>query len=73
MKYLKIGIMSLLLASCSSGPLVASKDTCEIKKHYKDNVFQVLINGKAISKHWYVHPEAVMVARELARQNECMP
>ena len=66
-------IFLLFLISCSSGKIIPTSDICSLKKHYKDNVFQVLINKKTINKHWYIFKDAEDVSRMLAKQNKCMP
>lgn len=60
------------LASCGSTQEKPTKDICSIKKHWKDNVFQVLINDKAINKHFYIHSEALEISKGLAKKNKCM-
>jgi hypothetical protein len=68
-----LGLIAILtLTACSSGKVVPTSDKCSLKKHYKDNIFQVLINGRAINSHWYTHPEAIDVTKELAKRNKCM-
>jgi len=61
----------IALTSCSSGKIVPTSDVCSLKKHFKDNIFQVQINGKPINKHWYIWDEAQEVTVELAKQNKC--
>lgn len=70
----KLVILSfvLLLTSCSSGKVIPTTDVCSIKKHWKDNVFQVLINDEAINTRWYVHQEAKDITSMLADDNKCM-
>jgi hypothetical protein len=63
----------LLLTACSSGKIIPTTDTCSVKKHYKDNIFQVLINKRAINKHWYIYTEAIDLTKALAKDNKCMP
>jgi hypothetical protein len=65
-------LVTLLLASCGSSEIVPTKDICKIKKHWKDNVFQVLINGEPINQHWYIHSEALDITKRLAADNKCM-
>lgn len=69
-----IGVLaiSLLIASCGSSEVVPTSDICKIKKHWKDNVFQVLINDEPINKHWYIHSEALDITKRLAADNKCM-
>lgn len=62
----------LSLAACSSAKETDTKDICVIKKHYKDNVFQIIINEIPINDHWYVYPEAVEVTAMLNDKNKCM-
>ena len=65
-------ISLLFLMACGSGKIVPTTDTCSLKKHYKDNVFQVLINDEAINKHFYTHQEALDITVLLAKDNKCM-
>ena len=65
-------LILLFLVGCSSAKEKPTKDTCELKKHYKDNVFQILINDKPINSHWYIYPDAVDIAGRLADRNKCM-
>tara|TARA_R110002072_G_scaffold64203_7_gene159884 strand:- start:47089 stop:47319 length:231 start_codon:yes stop_codon:yes gene_type:complete len=62
----------ILATSCSSSKIVPTTDICSVKKHWKDNVFQVQINKKNINSNWYVYQEAVDVTKLLADQNKCM-
>ena len=66
-------ILLFILTSCSSGKIIPTSDLCSLKKHYKDSVFQVLINKKPINKHWYIYDEAQALTQQLAKQNKCMP
>ncbi|GAB4013222.1 MAG: hypothetical protein Fur0010_09880 [Bdellovibrio sp.] len=70
MKYISI-IALLALVSCGSGKIVPTTDVCSLKKHYKDNIFQVLINDKPINKHWYIYDEAIDITKQLATKNKC--
>lgn len=63
--------MILSISACSSGKIVPTTDVCSLKKHFKDNIFQVLINDKPINKHWYIYDEAIDVTKELASKNKC--
>ena len=72
MKFILNSVLLLfLLNSCGSSEVIPTKDLCSLEKHYKDNIFQVQINGDAINKHWYIYPEAKIVAKKLAEQNKC--
>lgn len=71
-KSIGIFIISSLLVSCGSSEVVPTSDICKIKKHWKDNVFQVLINDEPINKHWYIHSEALDITKRLAADNKCM-
>ena len=64
--------MGLSIVGCSSAPFVATKDVCKVKKHWKDNVFQVLINDEPINQRWYIHSEAMDITNQLGSQNKCM-
>ncbi|MDD0853590.1 hypothetical protein HBN50_10795 [Halobacteriovorax sp. GB3] len=65
-------IVILGLTSCGSGEFVPTKDICSVEKHYKDDIYQVKINGKTINKHWYLKSDAIEIAKVLANQNKCM-
>lgn len=65
-------LLGLLLTSCGSSEIKPTTDLCMVKKHWKDNVFQVLINDKAINQHWYIHDEAMEITKQLAKDNKCM-
>lgn len=67
-----IGGLLLSLVSCSSGKVIPTKDTCVVKKHWKDNVFQVIINESPINDRWYIHSEAMDITKQLGAQNRCM-
>lgn len=71
---MKIIVLSFLLflASCGGGKIVPTTDVCSVKKHYKDNVFQVYINKEPISNHWYIYQDAVEITQKLADDNQCM-
>ncbi|MCP4913293.1 MAG: hypothetical protein GY909_09245 [Oligoflexia bacterium] len=71
----KLFFVTLFLnfAGCSSGKIIPTTDVCTIKKHWKDNVFQVLINEKPINTRWYIHQEAKDITSMLADDNKCMP
>ncbi len=74
-KYLLISTL-LVICGCGSSVLVPTptptKDKCIIKKHWQDNVFQVLINDEPINKHFYIHDEALDLTKSLAKANKCM-
>lgn len=70
---LTVLISLLFLASCSSSKVIPTTDVCSLKKHYKDNIFQVLINKKPINDHYYIFDEAKEVTEHLAKENQCMP
>lgn len=65
-------IVALAFVSCGSSEIVPTSDICKIKKHWKDNVFQVLINDEPINQHWYIHSEALDITKRLAANNKCM-
>ena len=67
-----IALMLVQLFSCSSSSEKPTTDVCQIKKHWRDNVFQVLINDEAINKHFYTHEEAIDITKRLASNNKCM-
>ncbi|MBK22556.1 MAG: hypothetical protein CME70_01010 [Halobacteriovorax sp.] len=69
----KIYLLSLLfILGCGSGKIVPTTDVCSVKKHYKDNVFQVYINKRPISNHYYIYEDAIDITKKLAEQNKCM-
>lgn len=72
-KYLLISTL-LVICGCGSSLLgpTPTKDKCIIKKHWQDNVFQVLINDEPINKHFYIHDEALDLTKSLAKANKCM-
>lgn len=70
-KYLLISTL-FVICGCGSSVIVPTKDKCIIKKHWKDNVFQVLINEEPINKHYYIHDEALDLTKSLAKANKCM-
>lgn len=65
-------ILLVGLSGCGSSQEKPTSDTCQIKKHWRDNVFQVLINDEAINKHYYTHDEAIDITKRLAADNKCM-
>ena len=65
-----LGLLSLV--SCGSGKIVPTKDVCTVERHYKDYIYQVKINGEAISKQWYIKEDAIEVVKDLAKRNKCM-
>ncbi len=62
----------IFLTSCGSGKIVPTKDVCTVERHFKDYIYQVKINGEAISKHWYIKEDAIEVVKDLAKRNKCM-
>lgn len=64
--------MMMFLVGCGSGKIVPTSDVCSVKKHFKDNVFQVYINKEPISNHYYIYEDAIEITKKLADQNECM-
>lgn len=72
MKKLLVLSSLIFVTSCSSGKIIPTSDICSVKKHYKDNVFQVYINKKPISNHWYIYQDAIDITKRLAKSNECM-
>lgn len=65
-------VIFFICLGCSSAKFVPSTDVCSIKKHWKDNVFQVLVNNKAINKHYYTYQEAKNLKYQLHLDNKCM-
>ena len=65
-------VFLLGMISCSSTSKLPSKDVCTVEKHFKDQIYQVKINGEPISKHWYIKEDAVEIAQVLAKKNKCM-
>jgi hypothetical protein len=60
------------IASCGSAKFVPTTDKCSLKKHWKEHLYQVRINKKKISKHWYLEEDARDIMKQLASQNKCM-
>ena len=67
MKYL---FLLVLLVSCSSG-FVPTTDTCTIRKHIEDSVWQILQNGEPINKKWYLRTDAISKTKRLEKLNVC--
>lgn len=61
------------VVGCGSSKIIPTKDVCSVKKHWKDNIFQVQINGNAINQNYYTFDEAKEITKLLASQNKCMP
>lgn len=74
MNFKPLLILSLLflLHSCSSNEFVPTKDICSVEKHYKDDIYQIKIEGKKINNHWYLKDDALEVTKFLANKNKCM-
>lgn len=68
-----ISLCLAFLASCGSSKVIPTTDVCSLKKHWKDNIFQVQINGEALNKNYYTFDEAKDITKRLADQNKCMP
>ncbi len=62
----------LTLISCSTTKFVPTTDTCSIKKHWKEEIYQVRINDEKISTHWYLKNDAKEIMNSLASKNKCM-
>lgn len=71
-KLLSIVILSIILTSCGSAEFVPTTDICSLEKHWNDNLYQVRINDKKISKHWYLKDDAIDITNQLAKDNKCM-
>lgn len=65
-------VFLITLVSCSSGKIVPTKDVCTVERHFKDYIYQVKINGEAISTQWYIKEDAIEIVRDLAKKNLCM-
>ncbi len=72
LKLLPYCLFLLICTSCGSAKFVPTKDICLIKKHWKDNVFQIQVNNELINPHWYIHKDALNISRRLVSQNKCM-
>ena len=68
---LYILVFLFILSSCGSGKIVPTTDICSLKKHYKDNVFQIYINKEPISNHYYIYKDAIEITKKLADDNQC--
>lgn len=66
-------LLMFILASCGSSKVKPTTDVCSLEKHWKDNIFQVRINGEPINKNYYTYDEAKEITKILASQNKCMP
>ncbi|OUR99825.1 hypothetical protein A9Q84_02010 [Halobacteriovorax marinus] len=62
----------LLLTSCGTAKFVPTRDVCTVEKHWKDSIYQVKINGRKISPHWFLEDDALEVAYILSKQNKCV-
>lgn len=69
------GCLLLLVVGCGSAPFIQSKDRCDLKRHFRDDIYQVTINGRAISKQFFLREDAIDVARHLSSRemNKCAP
>lgn len=65
-------LLAFTLTSCSSSSEKPTTDVCTLEKHWRDNIFQVQINGEPINKNYYIHDEALEITKELAKRNKCM-
>ncbi len=71
-KLLTFLLIGLLINSCGSAKFVPTTDICSLEKHWNDNLYQVKINDKKISKHWYLKNDAIDITKLLAKNNKCM-
>ena len=71
-KTLLLSITILMLTSCGSAKIIPTTDTCSLEKHWEDSLYQVKINGKKISTHWYLKEDALDITKQLAKENKCM-
>ncbi|EQC44629.1 putative lipoprotein [Bacteriovorax sp. BSW11_IV] len=60
------------LSSCGSNEFIPTTDICSVEKHYRDDIYQVKIEGKKINNHWYLKDDALEVTKFLANKNKCM-
>lgn len=65
----------MVFSGCSSTPFVQSTDKCDIKRHHKDDIYQVTINEEPINKHYYLKEDAIEIATRLSTRdlNKCAP
>ncbi len=72
---IKLAMVLLLIAGCSSRPFVQSKDVCALKRHHTDDLYQVTINDEPINKQYYLKDDAIEIANLLAShdKNKCAP
>jgi hypothetical protein len=71
----KITFMMTVAIGCSSAIFIQSKDTCNLKRHFRDDIYQVTINDEAINKQFYLKEDAILIAKQLATReiNKCAP
>lgn len=67
----KIALL-LTLVSCGSAKIIPTTDTCTSKRHWKEHIYQVLINGEKINSRWYLEEDAKEIMKKLASENKCM-
>lgn len=72
MRKLNILIVTIFLTSCGSTEIVRSKDKCTVKKHAKDELYQVRINEKPVNNRWYLEKDAKEIKLILSIRNKCM-
>ena len=66
-KYISIII---LLSSCAS-KFVPTTDICTIRKHYKDNLYNIYLNDSNYNKKWYLQKDAIRRIGLLEERNIC--
>ena len=65
-------LLLLLISSCGSAKFVPTTDVCSLEKHWEDSLYQVKINDREISNHWYLKNDALEITQNLAKKNKCM-
>ena len=71
-KLVYFSLLLLLFSSCGSAKFVPTTDVCSLEKHWEDSLYQVKINDKEISDHWYLKSDALEITHNLAKNNKCM-
>ncbi len=72
-KILSLTLLVFLVTGCGTAEIIPTSDICSLEKHWNDNLYQVKINERKISKHWYLKEDAVDITTMLAKDNKCMP
>lgn len=72
----KIAIISisftLIFVSCGSAEVKPLTAVCSIKKHVKDDIYQVLIDDKPVNDRWYLKQDAEEIKIILGVRKKCL-